>query len=178
MKKVFFNIAIGLLLIFIVASSFVITFFSIEHYDHLQEAAQKYEVNVFLLAAIARVESNFDENAASNKGAIGVMQVLPSTAFWMSEIYDLPYQEESLYEAGYNIDMGTRYFSYLLEQYSGERVKALAAYNAGNSNVNRWLREGIWDGTEKDIDNIPYKETRRYIKKVEFFYKAYLFLYE
>ncbi len=106
--------------------------------------AVKYKIDPLLIAAIIKAESVFDKHAVSKRGAIGLMQILPS----------LVSNPERLYDPSYNIGVGVRYFSYLLGEFSGNIILALAAYNAGPNAVKRF-------GTIP-----PYKETRNYIRKV------------
>lgn len=109
-------------------------------------AADDSGVDGFLVAAIVEVESSFNPNAVSHRGAMGLMQVLPSTART-----DDP---ETLKDPALNITVGTRYLRHLLELYNGDLELALAAYNAGPTNVRRY------GGMP------PFRETRRYVEKV------------
>lgn len=109
-------------------------------------AAAESGVDGFLVAAIVEVESGFDPNAVSHRGAMGLMQVLPTTA--RAEDPDV------LRDPSLNIEVGTRYLRHLLKLYDGDLELALAAYNAGPSNVRRY------GGMP------PFRETRRYVEKV------------
>lgn len=73
--------------------------------------------------------------------------------------------------------MGTWYLSFLLEKYGGDHVKVLAAYNAGQGNVDRWIEGKIWDGQAATVDNIPFGETRHYVKRALFYYERYKTIY-
>lgn len=111
-----------------------------------QKAAQTYGVDVSLLKAMAKAESNFDANATSSSGAMGIMQLMPGTAkeLGVSDAYD-PEQ---------NIMGGAKYIASLLEKYDGNVSYALAAYNAGSGNVAKY--GGI----------PPFKETQNYVTKI------------
>ena len=108
--------------------------------------AEKYEVDPVLVAAIVEVESAFEIDARSPRGAVGLMQLRPATGRWMGA--------RNLFDPGQNIDAGTRYLKYLEERFDGDLRTQLAAYNAGEGTVRRY--GGV----------PPYPETRSYIRKV------------
>ena len=112
-----------------------------------EEAASLYDVPVQLLKAIGKAESNFDAAAVSCAGAIGVMQLMPSTAAALGV--------EDPYDARSNIMGGARYISEKLAQYGGDIDLALAAYNAGSGNVEKY--GGV----------PPFEETKNYIQKIK-----------
>ena len=116
-----------------------------------QEAAQTYGVDVNLLTAIARQESNFTASATSSSGAMGIMQLMPATAqgLGVNDAYN-PYE---------NIMGGAKYISQLLSRYNGDVSLALAAYNAGSGNVAKY--GGI----------PPFAETQNYVSKVLGYYQ-------
>lgn len=111
-----------------------------------QKAADTYGVSVNLLAAMAKQESNFQSDAVSKSGAVGVMQLMPATAAYLgcTDSYD-PEQ---------NIMAGAKYISELLDKYNGDTSLALAAYNAGSNNVDKY--GGI----------PPFEETQNYVAKI------------
>ena len=111
-----------------------------------QKAADTYGVSVSLLTAMAKQESNFQTNATSKSGAMGIMQLMPSTASYFG--CTDPYDPEQ------NIMAGAKYISELLNKYNGDTSLALAAYNAGSGNVAKY--GGI----------PPFKETQNYVAKI------------
>lgn len=139
--------------------------------------ASQNRLDPLFVAAVIRVESRFDSMAESNKGAKGLMQLMPETAMWICEQINVPYEEQKLYEPEYNIRLGCWYLANLREEFSNNTNLVLAAYNGGRGNVKKWMDEGLWLGDEKNIDKIPFKETRDYVQKVNVTYKAYQKLY-
>lgn len=130
-------------------------------------AAKKQDLDLKWIYAIARQESAFAEDARSPVGARGVMQLMPGTAKLVARQMGTRLHPDDLLDADKNIAMGTFYLAQLLEQFGGNRVLATAAYNAGPTRVKRVLLR-----QEKDypadiwIENLPYGETRDYIKNV------------
>ena len=112
----------------------------------VQETAHKHNVDPALVSAVISTESNWNTSAISRKGALGLMQLVPETAQHFG-VYNA-------FDPAQNVDAGVRYLSMLLERYNGDLPKALAAYNAGPSVVDRW--RGVPD----------YRETREYVRKV------------
>lgn len=143
------------------------------------EVAVNSGVDPFLLAAVTKVESGFDPYACSSAGAVGLMQVMPDTAGWVSQqIGFKDFHADLLYQPEVNLQIGCWYLSNLLNEFDGNMAAALAAYNAGRGNVSTWLSSGQWKGTKKDLKNIPFPETREYLKLVFRNYEIYRYLYE
>ena len=152
-----------------------------DYIDIINQDTSSYLIDPYLILSIIKAESNFNNNATSNKGACGLMQLMENTA---SEIYSNLYNGEvldknKLYDERLNIILGTKYFSNLVKKYNGNYYIATAAYNAGIGNVDKWILNGIIDLNfdYKDIDKIPYLETKNYTKNVINNYKMYKFLY-
>jgi soluble lytic murein transglycosylase len=128
--------------------------------------------NWTFIHAIARQESQFDRNAVSHAGARGLMQLMPGTARETSGKIALAYRPEALNsDISYNIQLGSTYFQRMLNYYNGSYPLAVAAYNAGPGNVNKWLarngdpRTGSIDILDW-IEQIPIFETRNYVQRV------------
>lgn len=123
---------------------------SLDYHGVIHEKAAKYEVDPSLIKAVIKVESNWNERAISRKGAMGLMQLMPSTAYEMN-VLD-PFNPDD------NIEGGTKYLKYLLNRFDGNINLALAAYNAGPQRVER-------------VGTIPrIQETRQYVNKVLYYY--------
>lgn len=104
---------------------------------------------------------------------------MPETGNWIATQLQLEdYCEEKLFHPEYNIPMGIWYLSYLDKTFQGDMIKVLAAYNAGERKVKEWLKKGVWTGQLKDVDKIPYTETREYIDKVLLDYHIYKRIYK
>jgi soluble lytic murein transglycosylase len=117
-----------------------------------------YDINPALLAAVIEQESKFRADAKSSAGAIGLMQLLPDTAKGIAiHTGGSKFVLSDLYNPEINIRYGAWYLHHLMQRYGDERT-ALAAYNAGQQNVDRWRAEG---------KGIEFPETRAYVDKVE-----------
>ena len=146
--------------------------------EYVEKFAYEFNVDPLLIYSIIKAESNFNENAISSSGAKGLMQLMESTATEIANKIDEPLIEaESLLEAEKNIMIGTKYYSELQEKYEGNMLLALAAYNAGIGNVSEWIEQGIIKPDGSDIENIPFKETNMYVRKIINNYKTYNRLY-
>ena len=145
----------------------------------VNQYAEENDLDPLLVFAIIKAESNFDEDVISNSGAVGLMQLMESTAQEMADdlAIEIP-TKEALFDPELNIQIGTYYFAYLLGIYEGNIYLALTAYNAGIGNVNTWIEEGIIREDGSDIENIPYKETNNYVRKIVRDYRIYQDLYE
>lgn len=144
--------------------------------DIISNYSQKYNVDENLIFAVIKAESNFKNEAVSHKGAIGVMQIMKETGEEIAKTIGLNLDagsiEEELGNLDNNINIGTKYLSNLLEKYQNEEV-ALAAYNAGIGTVDNWIEKGIIQSDGSDIENIPYKETNNYVRKILRDYEIY-----
>ena len=142
--------------------------------------AEKYGVDENLVFAVIKAESNFDENAVSHREAIGLMQVMEGTAKDVAKKYGIEIDsnraKEEILNVQNNINIGTKYLAVLLEKY-GNKELAVAAYNAGIGTVDNWIEKKIIKSDGSDIENIPYKETNNYVRKILKNYQVYEELY-
>jgi len=178
-KRVFAVLLLFFLVILFYNSSWLGRWiYPIRYEKDIAVSAKNYGVDPVLIAAIIRVETNFNPDKTSKKGAIGLMQLMPDTAKWIVD--RAGYAEEtakSLHRADVNIEVGAWYLRSLFDQFDGNRIAVLAAYNAGPGNARKWLDSGTWDGTLEGIDQIPFGETRHYIQRVLYYYGKYAELY-
>jgi soluble lytic murein transglycosylase len=141
--------------------------FPIPFQSIFEQYAAAQQVPKSELLAIARRESAFFPGAESPVGARGLMQIMPATGASVAISLRRPHQESDLFDVGHNVLLGSAYYRQLLDRFSGNRVLALSAYNAGPHRAERW-RNGAGAGipVEVWIETIPYLETRNYVQAV------------
>lgn len=143
--------------------------------------SDEYGVDENLVFAVIKAESNFQEDAVSHKDALGLMQIMKETAEDVAKKYnieiDFNNSKKEILNVQNNIKIGTKYLAVLLEKYKNKEV-AVAAYNAGIGTVDNWIEKGIIKSDGSDIENIPYKETNNYVRKILRNYKIYQDLYK
>ena len=149
--------------------------FPIKYGSQIRKACTNNNTDMYLVLALIKAESNFNPNAVSRAGAKGLMQLTEETFSHCckkmnSENADILSPED-------NINAGVWYLAYLLDKYNGSVTNAVAAYNAGSSNVDKWLKDESLskDGIEPDV--IPFGETKRHVQKTKRYTKIYRFLY-
>ncbi len=147
----------------------------------LGESSDKTMIDPYLLASVIREESRFDHRAVSRAGAIGLMQVIPSTWKWIKghskKTPDSRLQTNSdPFDPHENISRGSWYLRYLLDKFNHNLIIALSAYNAGPEAVSSWLKKGPKE-LDEFVEEIPYRETRAYIKRVLRSYEEYRRIY-
>ena len=130
-----------------------------------QQAAEKH-LDPALIAAVIYAETKFDPRTSS-AGAEGLMQILPQTAVFLAHRSGATtFHVSDLGTPEVNIAYGSYYLRYLLDEYNGSEMLALAAYNGGETNVNRWLATAHDQGTALTVSTIPFSQTRAYVQKV------------
>ena len=147
----------------------------------VEKYSAEYGVPENMIYAVIKTESNYDSSAVSSRGAVGLMQLLPSTFEWLTkDILRDHLGVGMLYDPETNIKYGTYYLSRLYNRY-GDWNTALAAYNGGEGNVSEWLTDSRYspDGKTLIIDNIPkeFGETKSYVTKVNKAFEKYKSLY-
>lgn len=134
--------------------------------------SKKYDLDTALVMSVINTESHFKAEAISRAGAMGLMQLMPSTAAWLAGTMPaFEYNVEKLKDPAVNIELGCYYLRYLFDKFEDTDL-VLAAYNAGEGTVRNWLsKEEYSDG--KTLTKIPYPETANYLKKVNKSLKVY-----
>ena len=130
----------------------------------VKSASKDFAVKESIIYAVMKAESGFREGIVSPKGAVGLMQLLPSTAEFIAKKLDEEYVDGSLLDPAVNIKYGTWYLSYLFAKFSPDA--AIAAYNAGEGKVSSWLKNPKYSSNGKTLDVIPYAETAKYVRRV------------
>lgn len=152
-------------------------YYPIEYEEYIYKYSAEYEVDPLLILAIIKTESNFNPKSISTSGAVGLMQLMDSTAKELAEKTQMDYMVTDLYNPEINIKLGTMYFAELNKCYDNTYL-AIAAYNAGIGNVNKWIENKKIEADGSNIESIPFKETNNYVRKVIRNYKIYKKLYE
>lgn len=162
-----------------VQNVFLKLIYPLEYSEYVYKYSEENELDPLLSLAIIKAESNFDEKALSTSDAIGLMQLLEKTAeeIALKDLAMESFKREDLYNPETNIKIGLKYFSKLLKEYDYSYNLALAAYNGGTGNVQKWIEQGIIKKDGEDIENIPFKETNNYVRKINRNYKIYKELY-
>lgn len=145
--------------------------------DSIEKYSEEYKVDPILVAAVIKAESNFNPEAVSSKQAYGLMQITPETAHWAAQKMGIgDFSTHMLLNPDTNIMIGCWYLQNLMDEFKDEEL-ALAAYNAGRGNVQKWLDNPEYSPDGATLAKIPFEETDNYIKKVETYYKLYKILY-
>jgi soluble lytic murein transglycosylase len=132
---------------------------------NLRSEAARNQLDPMLVAGLIRQESAFESKALSHAGAIGLMQVEPTTALKMARQLKVRYARARLTDPGYNLQLGSRYLANLIESF-GTPEAALAAYNAGEDHVMEWTAGQNYLETAEFVESIPFTETREYVQIV------------
>ena len=133
----------------------------------LKRYASSNGLDPYLVASLIRQESEFNPAAVSHANAVGLMQVLPTTGKKLARQMKVRrFSTDQLLQPGVNLQLGTRYFRELLDQFGGRLEYALAAYNAGTDRVEAWLANGKYRDPEEFVESIPFSETREYVQAI------------
>ena len=140
--------------------------YPLKYPDEIAAAAEKYDVDPYLIAAVARTESSFDPTAESGVGAVGLMQFLPATAEWVTTLdgWKGP-KNPVLTDPADSLELGACYLSYLFHRFDS-RIAAVAAYNAGPNKVASWVKQAGGEGGF-GVDDIAYTETKNFVQRVD-----------
>jgi soluble lytic murein transglycosylase len=132
----------------------------------VEAEAREFGIDPILFASLVRQESTFDLEALSRAGARGLAQLMPSTAAQAARGLDVTYYPEWLTVPDLNLHLGASHLAMLLQRYRGRVEVAIAAYNAGVAPVDRWLARPGAEDPDQFVEQIPYSETRTYVRSV------------
>jgi soluble lytic murein transglycosylase len=137
-----------------------------------EQGAEKH-LDPALIAAVIYAETKF-EPRASSAGAQGLMQILPATAYYLAHLSGgSSFTASDLAKPSINVAYGSYYLRYLLDHYDGNEMLAVAAYNAGLTNVDEWVARARGEGTQLSAEAIPFPQTREYVRRVLDAQRAY-----
>lgn len=162
---------------FNVEEKILLHLYPIKYQEIVYKYSEELEIDPMLTLAIIKTESNFEENCVSRSGAIGLMQLMETTAKEQAEKIKLEYYDGILYNPEQNIKIGLYYFHSLLDYFNNNYILAAVAYNAGIGNTEKWIEDGIITDEGIGIENIPFKETNIYVRKIIRNYTIYKELY-
>lgn len=151
--------------------------YPIKYEEYVTKYSNELNIDPMLSYAIIKTESNFKEEVRSKSGAIGLMQLMDNTAKEQAQKLNVEYTNETLLNPEKNILLGLNYFSTLLDKFNQNYILAFTAYNAGLGNVQKWISNGTIKEDGTDIENIPFKETNMYVRKIINNYEKYRKLY-
>jgi soluble lytic murein transglycosylase len=141
--------------------------------ETIEYLSKKYSIDPLLALSIIREESRYDPDARSVAGALGLMQLMPQTAYRLDNKLRLGIDDlQDILKVKNNLHVGIYYLSHLIKEF-GSYTRAIAAYNAGEEVVRKWLQKGNYKSPDEFIEDIPYSETRNYVKRVLSTFVAY-----
>lgn len=146
-----------------------------KYQSQIEYYSNKYNIDANLIYAVCKVESKFNKNAVSSRGAIGIMQITPKTADYIAK--QLNVKEYNVFDAETNLNFGTYYLRYLINRFNNIET-SICAYNAGEGTVKSWLNNKNYSVDSKTLNKIPYAETENYKNKVLKAYKMYNIIYK
>jgi len=170
-------VSIAVIIVILVSAAFILkkansvytqASYPLKYQNEIDAASKKYGVDKSLIYGVIKTESNFDPDAKSSAGALGLMQLMPDTFEWLQTYYkdENDYKFEDLTDPAINIDYGVELLSILSKRYENEETM-LCAYNGGLGNVDKWLDNKDYSDDGKTLKVVPFSETDKYRKLVE-----------
>ena len=150
--------------------------FPLPFYQSITNWAKHYKLNPLLIMSVMRQESRFENSSESPVGATGIMQVMPITGEWISNQMNIKHYH--LNDLNDNIFLGVWYLDYTHKKYNNNSLLAVASYNAGPNNVSNWIKQYKTQDPDLFVEEIPFKETKNYVKSVFSNYWNYLRIYD
>jgi len=166
-RKIYISFLVVCVIFFVTFVVFEFVLFPTKFKKQVTEISSEYGLEPALVYAIIKAESSFKPDAVSQAGAVGLMQLLPSTAKWIAEEVGDEFDYNQLFVVEKNIEYGCFYLDYLFDKF-GDIDIVVCAYNAGETKVRDWILDGVLFK-----EKIDYEETREYLRKVKRFYEIY-----
>ena len=149
----------------------------LKYQDIVVKYAAEYNLDKSMVNGVIFCESHFEADAVSTADAVGLMQVTQETGWWAAEQMGLDPDTIDMTDPETNIRIGCWYLNWLLDKFDGVTETALAGYNAGHGNVDKWLADEAMSADGIILEEIPFEETRSYVKKVQLAQKLYQYVY-
>jgi len=147
--------------------------FPLRYEKEIVKYSKEYDLEPEFVASVINTESAFNPDVVSTSGAMGLMQIMPSTAKYISNLMgEKEFRTEALFDPDTNINYGCYYLRYLISKFETKKV-SLSAYNAGEGNVSKWLKDKKYSDDGLDLKTMPYYETMNYVSKIENSIKYY-----
>jgi len=169
MQKIGASILISLYVVILIISTYfcsTVVAYPKKYEKTINQVCTEFNISQPLFYALVNTESSFNPKAKSHAGAIGLTQLLPSTAEYICVKNNIDYSVVDLYNVDDNLYVGAMYLRYLIDKFD-TLYTAVAAYNAGETTVRSWLKDPRYSHDQISLYNIPYKETSNYIKKIK-----------
>lgn len=166
-KRVIIIFSVSMVILFCFAFIFNFVLYPKKYKNYVTLFASKYNLEPSLVYAVIKCESDFDAKAVSKSGALGLMQILPSTAKWIAGELTQDYSKDEMFNPKTNIEFGCYYLNYLQSKFEDLDI-IICAYNAGEGKVQDWIENG-----KLNAERIDYPETSTYLKRVKKYYRVY-----
>ncbi len=179
MKKTIKILLIVLIVLALIVGGLILVrnkYLPLEYQSEIEACSREFNLDPYYVTAVIRTESRFRPGVVSSAGAVGLMQIQPETGEWIAGKLDMEFSADKLTDPAVNIRLGCWYLRFLLDRFD-DPIAALAAYNSGQGRVDDWLASDEHSKDGITLDEIPFEETRNYVKKVERFEKLYKWLY-
>ena len=160
---IFFFVLLGAILFSV--QLYVTIAYPLKYENTITKYANEYSLDKYLVASIINEESSFKKNAVSSKGAKGLMQIQDETGRFIAQSLNEEYNENTLFNPQTNIRYGCWYLNYLRKKFP-YKVVYLSAYNAGEGNVNLWLKDKNTSDDGITLSSIPFAQTEEYVSKI------------
>lgn len=163
--KIFVLSVLTAAVIFFGSVSILKTLYPHRYDDFVEKYSSENNLSEHFIYAVIECESGFDKDAVSYADARGLMQLTPDTFTWLQSKKGQELSEELLFDPETNIEYGCYFYGILLKEFQSEET-AIAAYHAGMGNVRKWLSDEKYSSDGKTLDDIPFKNTKKYVEKV------------